>query len=310
LLPISELYERLQAKYVSPEPAPSWWLGSGSLLLDKALGGGYPGGRIIEIYGDEGTGKTTLGLHAMVEAQRLKKLVVIIDAERAFDEDYAAVLGLRGRANKDYLKLTPEIGEHAFEMLIDLVSEDPPPGLIVVDSVAALVPKAELEGDMGEAFMGLQARLMSQGMRKTTGPISSAGTVVIFINQTRSKIGVFFGSPNTTTGGRALKFYTSQRIELHGGEQMVDSKKEPVGRFIKVKVVKNKVAMPLKTCQLPLVFGRGISRAREIFDLLQVTGKIVKKTSWYFCGEDKLGLGELNSTATIEADIKKYEKML
>jgi recombination protein RecA len=273
------------------------------------LGGGYPGGRIVEIYGQEGTGKTTLLIHAMMEAQKRNRIACIMDAERGWSEDYANAIGLQGKANERYLKEEPEYGEQCIEMVLKLLSTDDPPLVIGVDSVAALTPKAELEGDVGEAFMGLQARMMGQAMRKLVAAVYSAGTVLIFINQVRSKIGVFFGSPNTTTGGKALAFYASQRLELSAGDQFVDKDKTVTGRYIKAKTIKNKVAMPFRTCQVPLRFGLGIDHAKELFDSLLLSGKIVRKTSWYVYGEEKLGLGEENAVATIAGDINKWEEL-
>ena len=305
---IQEIYNTLVKKYSIVEQHKGPILPTGSLILNRMLViGGYPTGRIIEIYGPEGVGKTTMGLHAMVEAQKLKMPLALLDMECCFDERYAKTIGIRGKKNVDYLHLMPTYGEEAIDMLADVL--DKGMKLVVVDSVASMVPKAEYEGETGEAFMGLQARMMGQGLRKLTGRISRAGAVVIFINQVRTKIGVFFGSPEVTTGGRALGFYASIRLQLRSGEAMPD-KVNPIGRYVRIKVVKNKVGPPLKECQVPLIFGRGIDRAGEIFSELWAVGKITRRSSFYYGPDgEKIGAGVVNSMTTMRESIKVWERI-
>lgn len=264
---------------------------SGSLTLDKALGiGGYPKGRIIEIYGPESSGKTTLTLHAIAEAQKQGGKAAFIDAEHAIDPVYAKNLGV----DIDELILSqPDSGEQALE-IAEMLVRSGVIDLIVIDSVAALVPQVELDGEMGDAAVGLQARLMSKALRKLSGVMNKTNCTVIFINQLREKIGVMYGNPETTTGGRALKFYSSVRVEIRRSEQ-IKQNGEIVGNKANIKVVKNKVAPPFKTTQVDIIYGKGISRDGEILDLA-VEGDIVEKSgAWYAYNGEKIGQGRENA---------------
>ena len=271
---------------------------SGSILLDEALGiGGYPKGRVIEMYGPESSGKTTLALHAIAEAQKLGGVAAFVDAEHALDPVYAKNLGV----NIDELWVSqPDTGEQALEITENLVRSGAV-DIIVVDSVAALTPQAEIEGDMGDSHMGLQARLMSQALRKLTAIIGKSNCIVVFINQIRMKIGVMFGNPETTTGGNALKFYSSVRLEIRRIES-IDSKgdEDAVGNRVRVKVVKNKVAPPFRKCELDIYFGKGISAKASLLDSAVKHGIIDKRGAWYTMGEIKVGQGKENALMFIE----------
>ena len=268
-------------------------ISTGCLSLDVALGvGGVPKGRIVEIFGPESSGKTTLGLHIIAEAQKAGGFAAFIDAEHAVDPEYSKKLGVN---TEELLISQPDTGEQALEICETLVRSSAL-DVIVIDSVAALVPRAELEGDMGDAHMGLQARLMSQALRKLTGTVSRSNTTVVFINQIREKIGVMFGNPETTPGGRALKFYSSIRMEIRRITSLKDGG-EMVGSRVRVKVVKNKVAPPFKQSEFDIMFGQGISYEGDILDLA-VTGDIVEKTgAWYSFEDLKIGQGRENAKA-------------
>ena len=286
---------------------------TGSLTLDAALGvGGYPRGRIIEIYGPESSGKTTLAIQAIAEAQKAGGVAAFIDAEHAFDRFYAAKLGV----DVDNLWISqPDDGEQALEITEQLI-RSAAVDIIVIDSVAALTPRAEIEGDMGDSKVGLQARLMSQALRKLTSAISKTKTTCIFINQLREKIGMMFGNPETTTGGNALKFYASVRLDIRSAGTIKEGE-EVVGRETKVKVVKNKVAPPFRRAQFDMIFGEGISRIGEVVDLGTDLGIITKSGAWYSFNDTKIGQGRdavkqtLRDNVELREEIEKliYEKM-
>ena len=266
-------------------------ISTGSLGLDIALGiGGFPKGRVIEIYGPESSGKTTLALHTIAESQKKGGVCAFIDAEHALDPSYAKKLGVN---IEELLISQPDTGEQALEIADTLVRTGAV-SVLVIDSVAALTPRAELEGDMGDSLPGLQARLMSQALRKLTGSISRSNTMVIFINQIRMKIGVMFGSPETTTGGNALKFYASVRIDIRKVTQ-IKEKDEVIGHETRCKVVKNKVAPPFKQVEFDIMYGEGISKAGELIDLGVKIGIIDKAGSWYAYGDERLGQGKENA---------------
>jgi recombination protein RecA len=271
--------------------APIEVIPTGAISLDVALGiGGFPRGRVVEIYGPEGSGKTTVALHAVASAQKTGGIAAFIDAEHALDPDYAQKLGV----DTDGLLVSqPDTGEQALE-IADMLIRSGAIDVVVIDSVAALVPRAEIEGEMGDSHVGLQARLMSQALRKLTGALSQTKTTAIFINQLREKVGVLFGSPETTTGGRALKFYSSVRLDVRRIETLKDGT-EPVGSRTRIKVVKNKCAAPFKTAEFDILFGTGISREGGLIDLGVEQGIVRKSGAWYTYEGDQLGQGKENA---------------
>ncbi len=270
---------------------------SGAIMLDEALGlGGYPRGRVVEVYGPESSGKTTLALHAIAEAQKQGGIAAFVDAEHALDPTYAKALGV----NIDELWVSqPDTGEQALEITESLVRSGGV-DIIVVDSVAALTPRAEIDGDMGDSHMGLQARLMSQALRKLTGTIHKSGTCLIFINQIRMKIGVMFGNPETTTGGKALKFYSSVRLEVRKIETISKGSDDAIGNKVRVKIVKNKVAPPFRKCELEIFFGKGLSASGSLLDAALKNEIISKSGSWYSFGEERIGQGRDNARQFLE----------
>ena len=282
---------------------------SGSLSLDIALGiGGYPKGRIIEIYGPESSGKTTFALHAIAEAQKKGGRAAFIDAEHSLDPKYAEALGVN---TNELLLSQPDNGEQALEICEALVRSGAI-SIVVIDSVAALVPQAEIEGEMGDSHVGLQARLMSQALRKLSGIINKTNTICIFINQLREKVGVMFGNPETTPGGRALKFYSSIRLEIRRSEQ-IKTASEIVGNKTNVKVVKNKMAPPFKTCSVDIMYGEGVSTEGELVDLASEAGIVEKSGAWYSYNGDKIGQGKenvkelLRNNQALKEEIEKKE---
>jgi recombination protein RecA len=279
---------------------------SGSILLDAALGvGGYPRGRVVEIYGPESSGKTTLALHAIAESQKQGGIAAFVDAEHALDPVYAKNLGV----NVDELWVSqPDTGEQALEIVESLVRSGAM-DVIVVDSVAALTPRAEIEGDMGDSHMGLQARLMSQALRKLTATISKTRTCLIFINQIRMKIGVMFGNPETTTGGFALKFYSSMRLEIRKVESISHGNDEVVGNKVRVKVVKNKVAPPFRKAEMDIMFGKGISAVGSLLEAALQTNFIEKAGSWYSYGKERIGQGVENARLFLESNPAVYAEV-
>ena len=278
---------------------------TGCLSLDIALGiGGVPRGRVIEIFGPEASGKTTLAQHIIAEVQKLGGIAAFIDAEHALDPDYAVKIGVN---IKDMLISQPDTGEQALE-IVETLARSNAVDVIVIDSVAALVPQKEIEGEMGDSHMGLQARLISQALRKLTGVVSKSKTVVIFINQIRFKIGVFFGNPETTTGGNALKFYSSVRIEVRRAAQIKQGDKI-IGNRVKAKVVKNKVAAPFRTCEFDIMYNEGISVAGDLLDTGVFYGAVSKSGNSYSFGEIKLGVGRENAKKFLRADKKLMKEI-
>ncbi len=278
---------------------------TGSLQLDQSLGVfGYPRGRIVEIYGPESSGKTTFALHAIAEAQKAGGYAAFIDAEHALDAGYARNLGV----DIDNLILSqPDTGEQALEIAEALIRSGAI-DIVVIDSVAALVPEAEIRGEMGDSHVGLQARLMSQAMRKLSGALSKSKTIALFINQIREKVGVMFGNPETTPGGRALKFYSSVRLEIRRGEQLKNGA-DIVGNKARIKVVKNKVAAPFKTCEVDIIFGKGISKTGEIIDIGVEMDLIGKSGAWYSYNNQKIGQGRENTKNYLEENPEILEEI-
>jgi recombination protein RecA len=284
-------------------------ISSGAMTLDIALGGGLPKGRIIEIYGPESSGKTTLALHAIAEIQKEGGVAAYVDAEHALDPAYSAGLGV----DIDNLLVSqPDHGEAALE-IVDQLVRSAAVDIVVVDSVAALVPRAEIEGDMGDSHMGLQARLMSQALRKITGNISKSGCTVIFINQLRQKIGVVYGSPETTTGGTALKFYASVRLDIRRVQTLKRANDGEYGNRVKVKVAKNKVAPPFRIAEFDIIFGKGISTVGCLVDLAEETGIIARRGAWYSFDGDNIAQGRDNTVKYLEENpefVTKVEKLV
>jgi recombination protein RecA len=271
-------------------------ISSGSISVDAALGvGGFPRGRVIEIFGPESSGKTTLALHAIAESQKAGGIAAFVDAEHALDPAYARKLGVD---TDNLLVSQPDCGEQALEITNALVSAGSI-DVLVVDSVAALVPKAELEGEMGDSFMGLHARLMSQAMRKLTGALARANTCLIFINQVREKIGVMFGNPETTTGGRALKFYASVRMEVRRTATLKEGE-QATGNRTRIKIVKNKVASPFREAEIDILYGEGISREGDLLDFGSEQGIVEKSGSWFSFGGERIGQGRENARAFLK----------
>lgn len=283
-------------------------ISSGAMTLDLALGGGLPKGRVIEIYGPESAGKTTLALHALAEIQKAGGVAAFVDAEHALDPAYAAVLGVD---IENLLISQPDNGESALE-IVDQLVRSAAVDIVVIDSVAALVPRAEIEGDMGDAHVGLQARLMSQALRKVAGNIGKSGCTVIFLNQLRQKIGVTYGSPETTTGGNALKFYASVRLDIRR-IQTLKKANEEYGIRAKVKVAKNKVAPPFRIAEFDIIFGKGISQVGCLVDLAEQTGAVVRKGAWYSHNGENIAQGRDNTMKYLEENEEfraKIEKMV
>jgi recombination protein RecA len=280
-------------------------ISTGSVTIDLALGvGGLPKGRIIEIFGPESSGKTTLAIHAIAQVQKKGGIAAIIDAEHAFDRSYAEALGVD---TEQLLMSQPDNGEQALEIADNLISSGAV-DLLVIDSVAALTPKAEIEGEMGDSKMGLHARLMSQALRKLTATISRSGCCVVFINQLRDKIGVMFGNPETTTGGNALKFYASVRIDIRKSGQLKEGE-EVIGSRTKVKIVKNKVAPPFRKAEFDIIYGKGISKTGEIIDLGVELNVIKKSGSWFAYGDTKLGQGRDAVKQMLDDNVELAEEL-
>ena len=290
---------------VDRDPVP-FVVPTGSFLLNRALGiGGYPAGRIIEIYGPESSGKTTLGIMAMVQAQRMGLPVGVCDAENAFSDEYARDgLGLQGFRNEDWLYAAPECGEDVIDTVILWLERGIK--LVLVDSVAAMTPKAELEGETGEAFMGLQARMMGQGLRKLVSRVAKANAVLIFINQTRQKIGVMVGSGETTTGGKALPFYSTIRLDVKAIGDLIKTGEDQIGRYSVVLVKKNKLSAPHKKVSLPIIYGKGVSQPMELLDLMLVEGLITKRSSFFYYLDEKIGAGRVDTLNYIESNYQMF----
>ena len=281
---------------------------SGSLAIDSALGiGGYPKGRIVEVYGPESSGKTTIALHAIAEVQKTGGIAAFIDAENALDIEYAKALGVDFTPGKFFLS-QPDSGEQALDIAEKLILSGAI-DIIVIDSVAALVPKAEIDGVMGANHIGLQARLMSQALRKLTGQINKANTIALFINQLREKVGVMFGSPEVTTGGRALKFYSTVRIDVRKGEAIKGADSEILGNRTKIKIVKNKVAPPFKVAEVDIMFGEGISKIGETLDFAVDLDIINKSGSWFSYNGERLGQGRENAKKVFEENEELYNEI-
>ena len=307
---IAELYDKAKAytDIVDTDPLP-YVVSTGSVLIDQASGiGGIPGGRIIEIFGPESSGKTTLAMSIVSNAQNMDLPVAIIDLEQTFDDKYASSVGIAGERNKDWFYAAPDYTEDAINLIEFLLDEDMK--VIVVDSVAAMIPKAEAQGDFGEAVIGLQARLMSAALRRLKARIKQKNALVIFINQIRMKIGVQFGSPETTTGGEALKFYATMRIDIRAVGDKIMSKGEIEGQFRRVIFKKNKLAPPLRTVMVPIKFGVGIWKGAELLDLLLSEGIVTKSSSHYYYNNESIGNGKSAAIKSIEEDLDFFKGAL
>lgn len=311
---VSDFYIKVKREVGLNDPKPiPYIVSTGSSSLNRALYvGGYPGGRIIEIYGPEHSGKTTLAMAACVEAQKMGLIPAYIDMETTLDIPYFKRMGIQGEPNKDWFHFAPDTGEHAFTIIGKMI--DFGAKFIVVDSVAAMVAEAELNGEMGEAFMGLQARMMGQGMRKTVGNASREEVTIIFINQTRMKIGVVFGNPETTPGGAALKFWSSVRLNIAQVGEAINGKDingndGQIGQYSRVKVIKNKVAPPNGVCMVPIVWGRGIAQEYEIFDELLRQGTIQKSSSYYTYQDVKIN-GKVGMMEYVKEHLAEFREIV
>lgn len=306
---IKAIYGQTKKEVGLKDPIPiPYVVPTGSIGLDKALHiGGYPAGRVTEIYGMEHSGKTTLAMAACVEAQKMGLPFAYIDNENTLDYEYFHNMGVQGEANVDWIHITPETGEDTWRTIESLINKGIK--MIVVDSVSAMTPEAEIRGDYGESQMGLQARMMGQGFRKTIGLIAQNQVCMIFINQVRMKIGVIFGNPETTSGGKALPFYASIRIDIRQVGDNIESKDEQIGKYSRVKVVKNKCACPNGVAQVPIIWGKGIYRAGELFDEMLLKGVITKNGSFFIYKDIKLN-GKANMTNYVRENMAEFEKYL
>lgn len=306
---IRSIYNQTKKEVGLKDPVPiPYVIPTGSIGLDKALHiGGYPAGRVTEIYGPEHSGKTTLVMSACVQAQKMDLPFAYIDNENTLDYEYFKAMGIKGEPNVDWIHITPETGEDTWRTIDSLIQKGIK--MIVVDSVSAMTPEAEIRGDYGESQMGLQARMMSQGFRKTIGLIAQNSVCIIFVNQIRMKIGVMFGNPETTTGGKALNFYSSVRIDIRQVGETIEGKDETVGKYSRAKVAKNKCACPNGVAQIPIIWGVGIDRASELLDELLLKGVITKSSSYFSYRDIKVN-GKQNMIDHIRNNMSEFEKYL
>lgn len=307
---IAELYERAKGEVGLEDTGPvPYIVSTGSVLIDKATGiGGFPGGRIIEMFGPESSGKTTLATSVLANAQKMELPIAVIDVEHTFDEKYAKNIGITGERNVDWFYGAPDTTEQTINLLEVLIEEGVK--VIMIDSVASMVPEAEAQGEYGEATMGLQARLMSSAMRRLKGPIESNGAMVIFTNQLRMKLGVQFGSPETTTGGEALKYYSSMRVDIRAVGEKITSQKEVIGQFRRVTIKKNKLAPPLKVVMVPIKFGVGVWKGAELLDELLSCRIVTKSSSHFHHDGESIGNGKANAILHIEEELEYFKEML